>query len=149
MDLSVHNTVLRDIWSNMLIKFSEKIRNSLAKIIIQRWIQDTAKYLRWSFFCKLFLSSEVNSESCQTSNIELYFYKNSQKRKDVHYFCKNFHLGCLTRFWICFWIGSKVTDVSFLNQFEYQRWQITYRKNLKNQKESASGTFRIVERNCC
>ena len=42
--------------------------------------------------------------NCQTSNLEL-FCKNSQKRKTIHYFCNNLHLGCLKRFWICFWIG--------------------------------------------
>ena len=35
-------------------------------------------------------------ESCQTSKKEL-FAKNSPKRKAVHYFSKNFRLGCLTR----------------------------------------------------
>ena len=31
MGLTVHNTVLLDIWWNMLIKFSKQIGNSLAK----------------------------------------------------------------------------------------------------------------------
>ena len=32
-DLTVHNTVLLDIWWNTLFKFSKHIGNSLAKII--------------------------------------------------------------------------------------------------------------------
>ena len=38
--------------------------------------------------------------------------------KAVHYLCKNLYLGCLTRSWICFWIGFQSYGVSFLNQFE-------------------------------
>ena len=108
-------------WWNMLINFSKQI--GLAKIINKKGIQDLGEHLRWRFFRKSFLGLKENSESCQTSKMEL-FCKNSQKRKAVHYFCKNLHLGCLTRFWICFWIGfqsygcfifksiwiSKVTD---------------------------------------
>ena len=35
-------------------------------------MQNPAKYLRWSFFLKLSLGSETNSESCQTSKMELF-----------------------------------------------------------------------------
>ena len=47
------------------------------------------------------------------------FCENSQKRKDVHYFCKNL-------FWTqgseyAFELASKVKNISFLNQFKYQR----------------------------
>ena len=41
----------------------------------------------------------VRGELRILSNIEGgAFCKNSQTRKVVHYFCKNIHLGCLTRF---------------------------------------------------
>ena len=94
MDLAVHNTYLLDIWWNVLIKFSRQIGNSCAKII----------------------NTKVNSEFCQTSEMELFsqvatgfrgelrilsnsydkvFCKNSEKRKAVHYFCKKLHLGML------------------------------------------------------
>ena len=69
------------------------------------------------------LGSEANSESFQTSEIEL-FAKIVKNEKPFTIFCKSLYLGCLTRFWICFWIGfqsygcfifksiwiSKVTD---------------------------------------
>ena len=79
-----------------LIKFSEQIGNNFAKII----------------------STKVNSKPGQTAKMELFpqvvtsfkgelrilsyildgaFCKNSQKRKAVHYFCENLHLGCLAR----------------------------------------------------
>ena len=35
------------------------------------------------------------------------FARNVQKLKAVHYFCKNFHFGCLARFWIYFWHCTK------------------------------------------
>ena len=45
-------------------------------------------------------------------------------------------------------LASRVTNISFLNQIEYQfkgnRWATK-----KNQKERASRTFKIVERECC
>ena len=88
-------------------KFSKQIANSFAKIInsyksefkgmsnsrdgafsascyrLQRWTQNLAKYgAKDGIFCR-----------------------NSQKLKTIHYFGKNHHLGCLTRFLICFWIG--------------------------------------------
>ena len=53
------------------------------------------------------------------------FCKNSQKRKAVGYFCKNLH-GCLQGSDYLPELAYKVTDVSFLNKFEYQRLQITY-----------------------
>ena len=50
MDLTVHSTVLLDIWWNMLIKFSKQIGNSLAKII----------------------NTKVNSRPCKISKMELF-----------------------------------------------------------------------------
>ena len=72
-----------------------------------------------SFFRKLLLGSEVKLESCQISKMEL-FIKNSQKRKAVHYFLKTSFLDVLQGFEYASELASKVTDVSFLSQFEYQ-----------------------------
>ena len=63
MDLTVHNTVMLDIWWNILINFSKQIGNSLVKIVNTKMIQDPVKHLRWSFFTELLLDSEANSES--------------------------------------------------------------------------------------
>ena len=46
----MHNTVLLDIWWNMLIKFSKQIGNSFAKII----------------------NTKENTKSCLTSEMELF-----------------------------------------------------------------------------
>ena len=113
------NTVLLDIWWKMLIKFSKQIGNSQVKMT-ERWIQDHAKHLRWSFFCKSLLGEEACSKSCQTSKIEL-FVKIVKSKKLLTIFVKTSILDV--------WQGSeyasekpsKVTDVSFSNQFEYQR----------------------------
>ena len=45
-------------------------------------------------------------------------------------------------------LASKVTDVSFLNQFEFQFKGNSW-PSKKNQKERASRTFKIVEQKCC
>ena len=90
----------------MSIKFNKQIANTLAKIIngyrIQRRIQNPVKRLRLSFFRKSLLASETNSESCQTSKIDL-FAKIVKNLKSFTIVCKNLHLGCLIRFWMCFW----------------------------------------------
>ena len=39
---------------------------------MKRGIQDPAKHLRWRFFRKSLLGSEVNSESCKTSKVKLF-----------------------------------------------------------------------------
>ena len=70
------------------------------------------------------MDTKANSKSCQTSETELFpqvvtgfrdelrilpnikdrsLCKNSQKLKSFTIFCKNLHLGCLIRFWMCFW----------------------------------------------
>ena len=54
----------------MLINFSKQI--GLAKIINKKGIQDLGEHLRWRFFRKSFLGLEENSESCQTSKMELF-----------------------------------------------------------------------------
>ena len=82
---------------DILIKCSKQIGNSFVKII----------------------NTKVSSKPCQISEMELFrqvvtgfrgelrilsniydgaFCENSQKRKAVHYFCKTFHLVCLTKF---------------------------------------------------
>ena len=88
MNLTVHNTVLLDIWWNMLIKFSKQIGNSFAKIIDKKVYPNPAKHLRWSFFRKLLLASEANSESSQTSKMEL-FGKIVKSQKRFTVFAKN------------------------------------------------------------
>ena len=60
--------------------------------------------MTWSFFRKLLQGSEGKSESCQTSKTER-FAKIVKKEKPFNYFYKNLLLGCLTKFWICSWIG--------------------------------------------
>ena len=68
VDLTVHNTVLLDIWWNMLIKFSKQTAKTFVKVIIGYQVnQKSVKHLRWSFFRKFLL----DSESWQTFKMEL------------------------------------------------------------------------------
>ena len=97
----------------MLIKFSKQIG-----------IQGPGKHLRWNFFCKSLLGSEANWESCQTSKMEL-FVKLIKNEKPFTIFVKSFILDVWQGFEYASELPSKVTDVSFLNQLEYQNWQIT------------------------
>ena len=47
VDLTVHNTVLLDIWWNMLIKFSKKTAKTFVKVIIGYQVnQKSVKHLR-------------------------------------------------------------------------------------------------------
>ena len=95
MDLSVHNT---DIWWSMLVKFSKQIGNSCAKII----------------------NTKVNSKPCQTAEIELFaiIVKNE---KPFTIFAKTFILDVWQGSEYASELASKVKDVSFLNQFKYER----------------------------
>ena len=67
MDLTVHNAA-------MLIKFNKQVANSFAKII--NGYKGEFKTLSniWDrvFPTKSLLASEANSESCQTSQMELF-----------------------------------------------------------------------------
>ena len=67
MDFTVHNAV-------MLIKFSKQVANSFVKII--NGYKGEFKTLSniWDrvFTIKSLLASEANSESCQTSQMELF-----------------------------------------------------------------------------
>ena len=56
----------------MLIKFSKQMGNSFVKIINTKVNTKSFKHLRWNFFRKSLLASEANSESCQTSKMELF-----------------------------------------------------------------------------
>ena len=96
VNLTVSNTVLLDIWWNMFIKFSIQIGNSLAKIINKKVNSRPCEISEMKLSRRLLLASRANSGSCQTSDMDLLpkIVKN-----------ENLHLGCLTRFWICFWIG--------------------------------------------
>ena len=82
-------------------------------------------------------NTKVNSKPCQTHETEI-FEKNSEKQKVVCYFWKNLHLGCLIRFWTCFWIGFQnsfffykpYTCLAFQqkniyqNPFKHPRWSV-------------------------
>ena len=84
------------------------------------WMQNPAKYLRWSFFLKLSLGSETNSESCQTSKMEL-FAKIVKNEMPFTMFVKTYIVDVWQASEYASELVSKVTDVSFLNQSEYQR----------------------------
>ena len=87
---------------------------------MQRWIQNSAKHMRWSFSRKLLLRSEANSESCQTSKIKL-FAKIVKNEKPFTIFVKTAILLVWQGSEYASELASKVKDVSFLDQFEYQR----------------------------
>ena len=67
MDLTVHKTV-------MLIKLSKQVANSFAKIIngYKGQFKSVSNMSDGAFSTKLLLASEANSESCQTSKMELF-----------------------------------------------------------------------------
>ena len=87
---------------------------------MQRWFQDPVKHLRRNFFRKLPLGSEANLESCQISKMEL-FVKIIKKEKLFTIFVKTFIWNVWQGSVDAFELASKVMDVPFLNQFEYQR----------------------------
>ena len=118
-DLTVHNTVLFDIWWNMLIKFSKQLVNTFAKIIIcykaklktlsniwaesfsaglywlQKRTQNLSKHLRWRFFSKTQKPFTIFPK-----------FPNLDVSQGPEYPSE---------------LAAKVNDASFLNQFEYQR----------------------------
>ena len=62
VDLTMHNTVLLDLWWKMLIKFSKQRANTSGKTINGYKSKfKTLSNLRWIFFRKLLLASEGNS----------------------------------------------------------------------------------------
>ena len=67
MDFTVHNAV-------MLIKFSKQVANSFVKIINGHKGEFKTLSNIWDrvFTIKSLLASEANSESCQTSQMELF-----------------------------------------------------------------------------
>ena len=112
MDLAAHNTVLLDIWWNMLLKFIKQISNSFPKITNGYNIK-----ANWSFYQKSLLALQAISESCQTSKMELFV----KIRRTVHYSGKNLILDIWQGCKYASELDSKVKDVSFLNQFEYHK----------------------------
>ena len=66
----MHNTVLPDIWWNMLIKFSKQIGNSFAKIVNAKMSSIPCQTSEMELSRKSLLASEANSETCQTSKME-------------------------------------------------------------------------------
>ena len=112
---------LSNIWSSIYEKVKQywcwvritrclckKACNTFAKIVNGA---KTNLKIRQASEMKPLAASEANLESCQTSKMSL-SKKHSQKQKFVHYIGKNLHLGSLTRFWVCFWIGSQKSKVS-------------------------------------
>ena len=87
---------------------------------MQRWIEDPAKHLRWTFFCKSLLGSEANSEFCQASKMEI-FAKTVKKENPLIKFVKTSILDVWQGPGYVSELASKVMDVSFLNQYECQR----------------------------
>ena len=122
--MTVHSTVLLDIWWNMLIKFSKTNR---------QYFRENNEYKgelkpchpRWSFLYKSLLASEVNSESRQTSKMEL-FAKIVKKEKPFTIFRTTSILDVWQGSEDASELASKVKDISFLNKFKYQRQQITF-----------------------
>ena len=109
-----------NLFQILLIKFSKQIGNSFAKILIQRRIQNPVKKLRWGFFRELLLASEVNSESCHTSKMEL-FAKTVKNEKPFTIFVKSSILDVWQGSEYASELASKVKDASFLNQVKCQR----------------------------
>ena len=145
--MTVCNTVLLDVWWNMLIKFSKQIANGFVEVMaikansktLTAWnVQKYGLSLILIFpdidrIVYVFSVFGQNSRFC--ANTEKYKYdsahiwgntdqrkpvfwhisgsgfkllakqSNSQKLKAVHYFYKNLHIWCLTRFWIWLRIG--------------------------------------------
>ena len=87
MDLTVHITVLLDIWWNMLIKFSKQIGTSLTKIINTRVNSRPWQTSEMKLLSRSFLGLQGNSESCKTSRIKL-FAKIVKNEKQFTFFVK-------------------------------------------------------------
>ena len=125
MDLTRRNTVI-------LMKFSKQIANIFVKII--NGYKDKLKTLKsiWDgdFSAKSSLASEAKSKSCQASKMELF--------ANIVTNLKLFTLCAKTSI-LDIWLGSqyafelacKFKDVSFLNQFEYLREQVTFYYSLR------------------
>ena len=71
-------------------------------------------------FLQDFLGLQGNSESCQTSKIEL-FAKKAKNEKPFTIFVKSSILDVWQGSEYASELASRVTDISFLKQFEYQR----------------------------
>ena len=79
----------------------------------------SVKHLKWSFFRKSLLASEANSESCQTSMMEL-FAKIVKNEKLFTIFAKSSILDIRQGSEYASELAFKVKDISFLNQLKYQ-----------------------------
>ena len=66
----LHNTVLLDIWWNMLIKFNKQIGNSFAKIINTKVSSKLCQPSEMELFPQI--ATGFRGESCQTSKMELF-----------------------------------------------------------------------------
>ena len=92
------------------------------------------------------LGSEANSESCQTSNMEL-FAKIAKNKKPFTIFVKTSILNVWKGSEYAYELSSKVKDVSFLNNLNINgNKQITYQENPKRKSQP---NFKIAEWKCC
>ena len=104
-----------------MIKFSKQIAKTVENDWWQqRQIQNPVKHLRWGFFQKSLLDLEANSESCQTSKMDL-FAKIIKSWNLFTIFAKTSNLDVWQGAEYASELASKVKDVLFLNQSEYQR----------------------------
>ena len=71
-------------------------------------------------FAQVVTGSEANSKPCKTSKIGL-FVKIVKNKKSFTIFIKTFILNVWQGSEYASELASKVADVSFLKQFEYQR----------------------------
>ena len=83
-------------------------------------MQEPTKHLKSSFFNKLLLVSEANSEFFQTSQMEI-FVKIVKNENSFTIFVKYFIFNVWKGSEYASELASNVTEISFLNKFEYQR----------------------------
>ena len=108
---------------NMIIKFSEQIANSFAKII--NGYKDEFKILP-NIWDRAFVARFRGGLRILLNIYDQAFCKNSQKLEAAHNFCKIYIWDVWQVSEYASELASKVKNVSFLNQFEYQRSQITF-----------------------
>ena len=96
--------------------------NSQSTVLRKQWLprrnQNTFKRLSEAFSAKWLLESEVNSEYCQTSKMELFL--KIVKNEQLFTICAK---GSILDVWqdseYASKLASKLKDVSFLSRFEY------------------------------
>ena len=86
------STILKFVW---LFKLVFPSRRMISYLWYWYWFKNESSL-------NLEVNSETYSESCQTSNMEV-FRKNNEQLLVFDYFGKTLHLRCLTRFSVCLW----------------------------------------------